>query len=729
MSIRNSLVLGALTFLYLVSTDVNSMRKTICLLLAFCLSTLINAQDSAESRVDLSTLNFEELLNLKVKTAHNFDQSIQDIPYSVSIISKEDIEIYGYRSLSEALENIPGFYMMDDHTALKENFGVRGSITDSWNNNLIILINGVNQRFIYDFTTVMPSINIAIQSIERIEVIRGPASVTYGTGAFLGVVNIITKTDKDKIDVWAGAGTQGTFNAGDNVFRKINDTRLTLNSSFSQSDGIEQNYNDISGDTNLSSQDFMHESTRHISLLTDGPLVSTNISFDHHTNNRPTGAAPYASSIYEGETEFIAVRTGIEVHKSFKDKIHLNASYQYQHQIQQFDFDFLGLNYDQETQRMSFDSYELKLNAQFDITKNLKLYYGSHITHLFTIDDRIDVPLISSLDNLEKSLTKPMTLVGNILRLNWKINTKLHFQTGLRIDNTGSHEVLYTSGKGNQFTTDSTSSPFAITKYTYKRPKTALLPEASLTYELAHNQYLKLFYAKAINRPSAFETNSVDLLNLTPEFIQNGELNYFAIINNKIRLNSSILYIYGSDLIEIDFSIKDGVQTQNRTNSGKMSTLGFESEFEYKPNSHFTFNTSLNYYNTTDHHYPGTTPAYSPKFLGYLKTSYRNNNWSLAITANYVSKTESDFNHQLIVPQDVSSPEKGRIGRAAPSYLNMGINGRWNPNFIKGAYVNLRVSNLLNQKMYYPVNDFNSWTKLGTLGISRTALLTMGYSF
>lgn len=168
---------------------------------------------------------------------------------------------------------------------------------------------------------------------------------------------------------------------------------------------------------------------------------------------------------------------------------------------------------------------------------------------------------------------------------------------------------------------------------------------------------------------------------------------------------------------------------QDPNNGGEISTYGFELELDYRPIDKFRITLSGNYYKSIDADYPKIYPAFSPQFLGYLNLSYRYKTLTFALTNHYVTIVEPKYSHEPIDPTDINSNEIGRVGDAAPAYLNMGLNIRYHPKFIKGAYANLRVSNLLNQKMYYPVTDFNYWAAKGTLGISRTLLLSVGYEF
>lgn len=700
------------------------------------LVTLFSGAQELDSTIlkynSLTELTFEELLNLEIRTASPFDQSVKEVPYDVQVITKEDIRVFGYRSLSEILQHVPGFYIHDDYTLYKENFGVRGMFRDSYNNNLIFLVNGVQQRNYRDYSNLLSVINVPVESIERIEIIKGPASVTYGAGAFFGAVNIVTVNKKDEIEVFGGVGTQGTWSGGDNVRRKIGKGYLNLCSGFSTTEGIDQNYNDISGDTNLSTQGFMNEEIRHLSITTEGELVKTTLSYDYNFNNRPGAAAPYASSLYEGDNEIVAVRTGLEIHKQLTPKLLVKGDYQFQLHQQELYFDFAGLNYDQEYQLSKNQSYTFDLNIKYDLTEQISLRYGSSLIQVSKMRDRIDAPVIG-LANTNKELITPMMNWGHLVRLDYEPSTHLKLSLGGRVDRLYAYEIEQVYGEGYQYsdpdTLISVNNPFFVDTVFYPDEGYAFLPEASVIYEMKTGHILKLIYGESINRISMFRARSAYENGIDPEYIRSLELNYFGIVHSKLNVNTSLFLNHAYNLVSVEFELENGEQSQTASNTGEVRVVGLETKLDYRPNDKFRIDVSGNYYHTTDLEHPDVDYAYSPSFMGYLNAAYRFRDWSLALTMQYIGSTEARYSFELIDSTDPSSGEVGRVGDGAPAYTNIGLNLRWVPSFLPGSYINLRCSNLLDQKMYYPVNDYNAWTSKGTLGISRTLLLSMGYKF
>jgi outer membrane receptor for ferrienterochelin and colicins len=146
---------------------------------------------------DLTEIPLEDLNKLEVYSASKFSQTVSEAPASISIISAIDIQRHGYRTFSDILRSIPGFFITYDRNYAY--LGVRGfGFAGDYNTRVLFLIDGhrLNEN-IYSGTGVGTDFPISIDLIERIEVVRGPGSSLYGTNAFLAVLNIITKSGAD----------------------------------------------------------------------------------------------------------------------------------------------------------------------------------------------------------------------------------------------------------------------------------------------------------------------------------------------------------------------------------------------------------------------------------------------------------------------------------------------------------------------------------------------------
>jgi outer membrane receptor protein involved in Fe transport len=142
-------------------------------------------------------------------------QTTSEAAASVSVITAQDIQQFGYRSLADALRTQRGFYMVSD--GLNWFAGVRGFLRPGeWNARLLILVDGrPTNEDIYGQTHLDLDFTVPMEAIERIEVIRGPGSALYGSNAVFGVINIVTKkgADVDGVETTLTGGTQDTAQA------------------------------------------------------------------------------------------------------------------------------------------------------------------------------------------------------------------------------------------------------------------------------------------------------------------------------------------------------------------------------------------------------------------------------------------------------------------------------------------------------------------------------------
>jgi iron complex outermembrane receptor protein len=148
----------------------------------------------AWARLDPIDTPLDELLNVGIVSAPKFAESPDQIPSAVSILTAEDIRLYGWRTLSDALRTLQGFNASNDHTY--DYVGMRGvSKPGDYRPRLQILIDGqsINDN-ILAMSPADTSFPLDIALVERIEVIRGPSASIYGGDAIFGVINVVTRS-------------------------------------------------------------------------------------------------------------------------------------------------------------------------------------------------------------------------------------------------------------------------------------------------------------------------------------------------------------------------------------------------------------------------------------------------------------------------------------------------------------------------------------------------------
>jgi outer membrane receptor for ferrienterochelin and colicins len=189
---------------------------------------------SLEELTELSGIvgvsSVDELLKLLVNTASKSDETVNDAPGVISVITARELELFGARTLADALNYVVSIQLYAS-TLYQENITMRGDLYRSITaKHILILINGRPLReslFGGIYSQALHGFPLA--SVERIEVLRGPGSVLYGTNAFTGTVNIITKTSNGAaLNVLGGAnGTlMASANAGTSFATTLGEGRI-----------------------------------------------------------------------------------------------------------------------------------------------------------------------------------------------------------------------------------------------------------------------------------------------------------------------------------------------------------------------------------------------------------------------------------------------------------------------------------------------------------------------
>lgn len=143
-------------------------------------------------------------LNESVITTERYDETpMIETAKNVTVITSEDIEQRGFRSIDDALNMVPGLFYVDG------DYSMRGQLPKLADKTLVVLVDGVpqngmdNRKYDLDF--------IPIEQVEKIEVLPSGGAIMYGGNATAGVINIITKDNADK-QYWGKVGTEfGSF--------------------------------------------------------------------------------------------------------------------------------------------------------------------------------------------------------------------------------------------------------------------------------------------------------------------------------------------------------------------------------------------------------------------------------------------------------------------------------------------------------------------------------------
>jgi iron complex outermembrane receptor protein len=195
--------------------DLSKMTKSEILQLSY--EELVNFDLSELMQLaDIVGVSTDELLQLAIVSASRQEESLMDAPLSASAVTGEMIKKAGVTSIPEALRLVPGV-IVREQTPGNYDVHLRGfDAVDpngliNWTTNVLTLVM-INNRVVYNEyqgNIAWELLQVSIDDIARIEVVRGPAAALYGPNAVTGVINIITKNPKETSGFHARSYTQG----------------------------------------------------------------------------------------------------------------------------------------------------------------------------------------------------------------------------------------------------------------------------------------------------------------------------------------------------------------------------------------------------------------------------------------------------------------------------------------------------------------------------------------
>jgi outer membrane receptor protein involved in Fe transport len=672
-----------------------------------CLAAAATISTAPAVGGDLLDLPFEELLQVEIRSAGKREEEIRDIPASVTIVTREEIERYGWLTFEEVLRNAPGFFILDN---IEERFiGTRGAV----GGGVQFLVNGVAQHPSQQKTLTVPEIarlSIPVEAIDRIEIIRGPMSVIYGNNAFLGVVNVVTNdVAANGSRVSASLGTRGTGA----LFARLGDSGrdgfVVLNAGARRDDGLAGAYAHMMSPDQLAALDpAMHDDMdgdmgqEEASLELSGAWRS--VSADLRWTRRDYGIYALTPAFDDGtRIRLDTLHASLGWDHRFSDRLGLRVTGTYseeRYDVYRADFLFPDLvgSQDQSSRRS-----ELELDLHWKPRQALDALFGYRLLHIDQVRNRPDIlPLVDTEDSLE-----PYTTHDLFAEVGWQVWERLRLVGGARLTRLPSSYVIerldWLRGE-------------AVRTVVQPESEIEINGRVAALWSPSADQVVKLIWGTASQ-----DTAEASLAE--PEQIQTFELN--TTLTRPRWMLSASLFQNRIDNIARSIQVLDprtGLYGSFSDDSGQWLTWGAELILEARPLPDLNLSASLTGQRTEDRG-SGIDPGYSPSLLAKLKADWSLGPMTFSAHANYVDGMEADWNFLPGVRPGVVE----RIGERVPASWDLGLNLRWDPPG-SGPYASLHVANLLDRENRYPANELTD-LDLGLIGPGRAVALTLGSSF
>jgi len=596
---------------------------------------------------------------------------------------------------------------------------------------MIILVNGVPQITLINSHYPLTHMNVPVEAIDRIEMIRGPMSVIYGNGAFYGVINIFTN-DLFNENISIASASFGSLSTKKLMLRTANQEKgfnYALNASIYDTVGPNYALNEMStqdpdfppGDETTRHK--LEDNQRYLNFSGSFQNLYFNVSYNENKKEFYFTLPSASPGTYLHD---VTLHLALGYRKEFSKNAFMEGRIIYTRNRDWYRYSPLFTGF-YGIQNMEANGIEAELNGFFKVAPRVNVTAGFFYRSILDAFNMYSLPSfgIPALEDNYFFLAEDDNIDTRAVytQVNYSPFDSLRLVAGLRLEQTPAYKL----GRIQKI------SGFKPVMGIYNHDDIEVIPRLAAIFYLDEKNIFKFLFGKAINLPSFDQNrqNSIDQLHpdLEPEIIRSYEINYISEIFPRLTLNASVFLNTLENLITRIVEVKpDNTYQTWSGNAGKMQTRGMEITVNAEPIDNFRLELSGSFQETKDKRdaYKNIEVANSPKFLGYLKASYVAHKFSISLTGNYVDEMESYWDETIKNPDNTFG---NRVGDRVKAYLLLSSNIRINDLFLDGLYLNFKCSNLFDKKFFYPAFTNNSWLDKGTIGIGRTFLLTLGYRF
>ena len=709
------------------------------------------SQESDSTVVGIFDLSLRELMELEITTAAKTKQSYSDAPTTMIVITDEMIKNRGYHYLEEILHDLPGFDFNKSYGVNYSTIFMRGYRSEN-SDRFLLMFDGILENDIWKQTTWI-SRQYPVGHIKQIEVLYGPASVLYGTNAFSGIINVITKKGSEigDINLITTAGSWGRknieFQSGETF---LNGNSYNVAIKYFSQDDLHQwdDFDVITGNCCNFSADYLRKIGDEFVFAIDGELVNEDFNQPHPGENYGLHAnfkygdlsftilnwtkkelESYFYSPFKRSgpwTQWFENNQGymLSLNKEINRKISLSTDITYRnHRIL-------------DSKEVGFIFYDKPLTnpSDFDYQHSQTIVHNDPSTYQLR-------PIPVTLDNEEDTFVTGIVYYNCLGTWDMAIDEQITYLLTDKLQLIGGFRYTYTNTQENYEISvcsySSQSAPRHIKKnisgyaLAIYKPFTGLnisiggryedqknednvgynifIPRFSVNYKFSKNVIIRFQYAEAFQEAddwhkfgTDFDLRPYNSADLEPEKLRSFDLGATVNLKNRLLISGTAYYTIVSNFItEVDndslnpyHGYTTGIHFENLS-SGEVTIYGYEFNFNLKLSSSFSLNGNVS--GAFNYDFNNVLIGDIAPVKIYMGALYNyQNKISLYTKINYVSSKKT-INWQ-------ENPNIDPIYTNIDEFLILGINLNIIDmlGYVNGLDFNIKVDNLLNKEYYNP---------------------------
>jgi iron complex outermembrane receptor protein len=495
-------------------------------------------------------LPLDALLNTRISTAAKYEQRVTDVPASVTVITAEEIARNGWHTLAEALATLPGVTLTYDrgYTYL----GVRGvGLPGDYNNRFLILLDGEPMLDgVAGAIDTGTALGVDLSSLSRIEFVRGPGSVLYGSGAMFGVINLILKSEQEASSAMVGGGSDHTTIASGRFAHELGGGfSMSIGGSMQNDHGQNLFFPEFDTPENNNGVSVGHDYDNSRSLM--GTVAGHGVRFLALTSSRTKGLpTTWLGTTFNEKQQFTDERTLLsmtaEHRTSSTSQLFLRTSYDRYGYHGQFPYGVFTARDDSSSTRINAD-----LRYVWDAKPNHRITFGEEYV------DNVRAQYTAIQGSAVTNIGGPFSVGSVYAQSEYQPTHSLSVTTGLRYDR-------------------------------YAHVTDSVNPRAAAVWHINAANTLKVLYGRAFRLPTVFERgfedasqNFISNQNLQPERLRQYEVVWEGRLTPEVLISVSPYRLHMTELIKpLNVATRPG--TTQFQNADNIVSQGVELQADYR---------------------------------------------------------------------------------------------------------------------------------------------------